>query len=474
MSMWTAFRCTVGCTRIRTFVQEALGHAQKAGDIFPDVSEACNQLAELLASTNSFIVERATELLICTAKFTDAIAALEATQVMPNLLAHLHQCVSSGSSTHRSLGQDVLLHAVLTAIHILVAQGHELFAESALQQLPELVLAARWRSESPRLAACMCIAELTGERFHIRLASLDTGRLLLPRPLGRSPGVPANDAATAAQASADAGASSSNAASTSEQEAASPGLVMAWRLRSLVLPVLVHLLGQGDTADAPARVTRIARVLEQVMQGQPALQNAVADSCALEPLTASLILRSRDLPEVKVQKDDAMDVDTPEATDSAGGQAAQGTASPVVQDLLPLLRCIELLCARGTASITEHSRQAAESLPAGQHTFRKQDVVCAHGPIMALCKCLQQPSPQLQLAAVRVLYILGRVNVAFTPKSLNEGLLERTLLAAAEHGADMEVRRTACMAVGNFVAPASPARQSLIDKVSQGDVAELP
>ena len=178
----------------------------------------------------------------------------------------------------------------------------------ALQCLPQIVHSVRSDDASVALSACSIAAALTSADARSQLVAVDVGPLKLPAPIGRhalhgsdaaaargdqvasatgneqssqpeapSAGAPANNAGTGN------GASASDVPAHSAGGGAASAEMIAWQLRSLLVPVLVQLL------DSDSQAAAVAPVLADVLAGHKALQKAVADSQALDRLASILV-----------------------------------------------------------------------------------------------------------------------------------------------------------------------------------------
>jgi hypothetical protein len=442
-----------------------------------DVCSACEQIAELLLHPNAAVAEASAEV---AGRLLQSPAAAHAfatsTPAMANLAAQLKRTVDHSASTQALRPFKRLRALVLADMGLMMSAGFDESDKGAMLKqvvscLPDLVRAARSDDVSTRLSACGIIAKLTEARHRPSLAQVDVEALRLPRPLGcgarRAGGAPAGSSAVAVDAEDGPSTSAptpaaAQQAGVAQQATCGPGDTVAWRLRSLVLPILVQLLAEDVGGEVPS-------MLELVIRDEPVLQRAVADSSALEHLASGIVRHAAHLPE-HAQDEDAMDA---EATEYGAAAAARGAeAQSSTEWLHEALRCVELLCScHGTTPI---EGTTVESLLCGNVELggaaltpitRRQEAVCSAAGVAALCKCLQHQDVQLRLAAAQVFRALGRAHHTFKPTSLSNGRLEDALLGAAVEDADLDVRCAACQAVANFIAPTSPARHTLLEKV---------
>ena len=124
-------------------------------------------------------------------------------------------------------------------------------------------------------------------------------------------------------------------------------------------------------------------------------------------------------------------------------------------ELRGALHCVELLCSCGEVNAS------GEASALHAQWERRKSSVCSPANVAAMCKCLKCAHADVRLAAASVFHIVGRAQNAFTKESLAEGLLAASLFGALQD-AHVDVRRTACSAVGNFMNHRpSPARQAL-------------
>ena len=182
-----------------------------------------------------------------------------------------------------------------------LTRDSEAAAKGIAPHLAAVVACMRGNYTSLAIAGCVMTATITEPGLRLHLADVDSDALHLPQPFGSesqpASGADADAGDAAADATADAAQASTSAAQSIAEQGASAsatprgaasGAVAARRLRALAAPVLVQLLHEESSV-----LRGVPHALASLLQDEPGLQCAVADSCALDRLASALVQRVR-------------------------------------------------------------------------------------------------------------------------------------------------------------------------------------
>jgi hypothetical protein len=237
-------------------------------------------IAKLILHRSTPVAEAITEVAVAIMRCKKMAALLARMPTMTNLCAQLERVMNHSGAPHSLKALAVLHNAVLAAMGQLIMLDED-SAGIAVEHLRDLVRAVRWEDARTRFLACANISLLTEPHHHALLTRVDAVSLALPLPFGQGS---CSHGAAALAATADGPSTSGG----HEAAAGGPGHDVALRLRSLILPVLVHLLEENEELSR-----QVPRIMERVISKDSDLQRAVADSSALNHLAATIVAKVR-------------------------------------------------------------------------------------------------------------------------------------------------------------------------------------